>query len=90
MTVYTATIYNKDGGQEVISLFAVVSISVAANATTGSAAHGMGLTPKVGNPNPSVDEGYNVRASADGTNVTVTLDAPVSQATTFTVVCLRS
>lgn len=89
MTVYTATIYNKDGGQEVISLFAIVSVTINANGTNGSAAHGMGRTPKVGRPNPSVDEGYNARASADNTNVTVTLDAPVSQNTTFTVVCMR-
>ena len=90
MAVYAGLIRSDAGTNEVVSLFGYVDVTVLAGATTGSAAHGFGATPRPGNPNPNRDEGYNARASADATNITVTLDAPVSATTIFRVDMVRA
>lgn len=63
-------------------------ITVKAGATTGLIVHGMNTTPNLGRPNPNRDEGYNARASADDNIITITLDAPVSEDTVFTVMAM--
>lgn len=50
-----------------------VTVTVTAGNTSGSVAHGLGFIPKVSRPNPDNAYGSAAYASADGTNVTVTL-----------------
>lgn len=62
-----------------------VSVTVSANGTTGSTAHGMGKIPKIiGRPNPNQLDGLDSIGTVDGTNVTVTTNASVSTDTVFT------
>lgn len=62
-----------------------VSVTVSANGTTGSTAHGMGKIPKIiGRPNPNQLDGLDSIGSADITNVTVTCNAAVTTDTVFT------
>ncbi len=62
-----------------------VSVTVSANGTTGSTAHGMGKVPKIiGRPNPSQLDGLDSIGSVDATNATVTCNAPVTTDTIFT------
>lgn len=64
----------------------IYSVTVANGATSGTTAHGLGRTPTIiGRPNPNKLDGLNSYASADGTNITVTTDAPVSSDTVYRV-----
>lgn len=62
-----------------------VSVTVSANGTTGSTAHGMGKIPKIiGRPNPNQLDGLDSIGSTDATNVTVTCNSAVTTDTVFT------
>ncbi len=65
-----------------------VTVTILANATSGLTAHGLTGIPKCGKPNPNRLDGASATAmaSADGTNVTVTTEVPVSADTVFTVI----
>lgn len=85
MSVYTA-IRDNNGVQEAKSVIGRVQVTVLSGQLTGTAAHGFGKTPsRVGRPNPNRDDGYNARASASATLITVTCEAPVSADTIFDV-----
>ncbi len=65
----------------------VVTVTIAAGNSSGLAAHGMGAAPTPGRPNPDRIEGINSIASADATNVTVTLDVSQMVDLVFKVPC---
>lgn len=63
----------------------IISVTVSANGTTGNTAHNMGKTPNLlGRPNPNQSDGLDAIGSADGTNVTITCQQPVTTNTIFT------
>lgn len=73
-------------GDAVVSSIKTITVTISANGTSGSTVHNMGKTPTIlGRPNPSSEDGYETRASVDGTNVTVTSNTPIANETTFTV-----
>lgn len=62
-----------------------LTVTLTANNSTASTAHNMGKTPNIlGRPNPDKLDGLDSYGSADGTNITITCNAPVSSDTIFT------
>lgn len=82
----TPSIDKKGAGATPVTAPLTYTVTVLNGATSGNTAHGLGRTPTIiSRPNPDSLDGLNSYASADGTNITVTTDAPVSQDVNFQV-----
>lgn len=63
----------------------IVSVTVLANALTGTVAHNMGKIPNIiGRPNPNQSDGLDSYSSVDATTLTITCNSWVTTNTIFT------